>query len=112
MKKTNQFKASFKLVKKRGLDISLLEDIVEKLRTDKPLEANHRNHELTGNFKGVWECHIQPDWLLLNLFGNFSFGTGYFEMRCSKSRYLCALELVDQFDNEVIELAFIILQRQ
>lgn len=65
LKKTSRFKSSFKLAKKRGLDISLLEDIVEKLRTDLPLEEKHRNHELTGNFKGVWECHIQPDWLLL-----------------------------------------------
>ncbi|MCR5500989.1 MAG: type II toxin-antitoxin system YafQ family toxin [Acetatifactor sp.] len=22
---------------------------------------------MTGNFKGVWECHIQPNWLLLYL---------------------------------------------
>lgn len=65
LKKTSKFKASFKLAKKRGLDISLLEKIVEKLRTDQPLEEKHRNHELQGNFKGVWECHIQPDWLLL-----------------------------------------------
>ena len=28
LKKTSQFKASFKLAKKRGLDISLLEDVV------------------------------------------------------------------------------------
>ena len=65
LKKTSQFKASFKLARKRGLDISLLEDIVEKLRMDKPLEQNNHNHELSGIFKGVWECHIKPDWLLL-----------------------------------------------
>jgi mRNA interferase YafQ len=65
LKKTSQFKASLKLAKKRGLDISLLEDIVEKLRTDEPLEQKHHNHELSGTFKGVWECHIKPDWLLL-----------------------------------------------
>ena len=39
----------------------------------------------------------------LNLFGNFRFGTGYLEMRCSKSCYLCDLELVNLFDNVVIE---------
>lgn len=65
LKKTSQFKASYKLAKKRGLDISLLEDVVEKLRTDKPLEKKYHNHELAGKFKGVWECHIQPNWLLL-----------------------------------------------
>lgn len=68
--KTARFKAGVKLARKRGLDISLLEEVIEKLRLDQPLEAKHRNHELTGNFKGVWECHIQPDWLLLYLKDN------------------------------------------
>ena len=68
--KTSRFKAGVKLARKRGLDISLLEDVIEKLRLDQPLEAKHRNHDLTGNFKGVWECHIQPDWLLLYLKDN------------------------------------------
>jgi len=40
LKKTSQFKASFKLARKRGLDISLLEDVVEKLRMDIPLDGN------------------------------------------------------------------------
>ena len=68
--KTSRFKAGVKLARKRGLDISLLEDVIEKLRLDQPLEAKHRNHELSGNFKGIWECHIQPDWLLLYLKDN------------------------------------------
>lgn len=68
--KTSRFKAGVKLARKRGLDISLLEEVIEKLRLDQPLEAKHRNHELTGNFKGVWECHIQSDWLLLYLKDN------------------------------------------
>ena len=67
LKKTSQFKASVKLAKKRGLNIDLLEDIIEKLRTDTPLEIKHKNHQLSGKFKGIWECHIQPDWLLLYL---------------------------------------------
>ena len=64
LKKTSQFKSSFKLAKKRGLDISLLEEVVNKLMEDKPLEEKYHNHELVGNFKGIWECHIQPDWLM------------------------------------------------
>lgn len=24
-----------------------------------------RNHKLTGNWQGRWECHIRPDWLLI-----------------------------------------------
>ena len=67
LKKTSQFKASLKLAKKRGLNITLLESVIERLRQDKPLEKKHRNHELLGKYKGIWECHIQPDWLLLYL---------------------------------------------
>jgi addiction module toxin, relE/stbE family len=67
LKKTSQFKASLKLAKKRGLNIALLKNVIEKLRQDKPLEKKHRNHELLGKYKGIWECHIQPDWLLLYL---------------------------------------------
>jgi mRNA interferase YafQ len=65
LKKTSHFKASLKLARKRGMNISLLEDVVEKLRTDTPLELKYQNHELSGTFKSVWECHIKPDWLLL-----------------------------------------------
>ena len=59
--KTSQFKASLKRAKKRGLNISLLEEVIEKLRTDVPLEERFRNHELVGKYKGIWECHVQPD---------------------------------------------------
>ena len=65
LKKTSQFKASFKLAKKRGLNISLLEEVVNKLMEDKPLEEKYKNHQLAGKFKDIWECHIQPDWLLI-----------------------------------------------
>ena len=64
---TGKFKKGLKLAKKRGLDIKLLEDIVDKLQNSIPLEEKHRDHELKGKFKGFRECHIQPDWLLMYL---------------------------------------------
>ena len=64
---TGKFKKGLKLAKKRGLDIKLLEDIVDKLQNGIPLEEKHRDHELQGKFKGFRECHIQPDWLLMYL---------------------------------------------
>ncbi|MFN4764653.1 type II toxin-antitoxin system YafQ family toxin [Gillisia sp. Q332] len=24
-----------------------------------------KSHKLSGNYKGRWECHIKPDWLLI-----------------------------------------------
>ena len=35
------------------------------LENDEPLPANLCNHLLLGDYKGYWECHINPDWLLL-----------------------------------------------
>ena len=67
---TTAFKKSYKLMKKRGLDVSLLDDVVDKLRQGEQLDARYRDHGLTGNFTGFRECHIQPDWLLIYLIEN------------------------------------------
>ena len=47
--------------------MELLEDVVNKLQKDIPLEAKYKDHDLKGNWKGFRECHIQPDWLLIYL---------------------------------------------
>lgn len=39
--------------------------VVEMLEDGASLPAKYRNHLLSGNYKGYWECHINPDWLLL-----------------------------------------------
>ena len=52
-------------MKKRGLNLRLLEDDLDKLIREEPLETRHRDHALTGNYRGLRECHIQPDWLLI-----------------------------------------------
>ena len=57
-------------MKKRGYDMKLLESIIDTLRQGKKLEAKHRNHALTGDFRGYHECHIKPDWLLVYLIEN------------------------------------------
>ena len=70
VKFTSAFKKSYKLMKKRGLDLSLLEGVIDKLRQGKELEEKYRDHALTGNFAGFRECHIKPDWLLIYLIEN------------------------------------------
>ena len=57
-------------MKKCGLDVLLLDDVVDKLRQGEQLDARYRDHGLTGNFTGFRECHIQPDWLLIYLIEN------------------------------------------
>ena len=39
--------------------------IVEKLAMDIGLDQSNRPHKLVGNYVGKWECHIEPDWLLI-----------------------------------------------
>ncbi len=65
IKFTTAFKKGYRRMKKRGVDMSLLEDVIESLRNGIPLDRKHKDHMLTGEFSGYHECHIQPDWLLI-----------------------------------------------
>ncbi len=64
---SGSFKKGLKTAKKRGLDISLLNYIVDKLLQGIPLDEKYRDHSLKGKWDGFRECHIQPDWLLIYL---------------------------------------------
>lgn len=62
---SNQFKKDLKSAHKWGLNLDLLNRVVDLLASQQPLPAKYRDHELTGDYKGFRECHIQPDWLLV-----------------------------------------------
>lgn len=62
---SNRFKKDLKLAKKRGLDLSLLNDVVDLLVARKSLPISFSDHLLSGNYAGFRECHIRPDWLLI-----------------------------------------------
>ena len=59
------FEREIEKAKKRGLDMSKIKNLIEDLINEKSLAAKHKNHKLKGNFIGYWECHIEPDWLLV-----------------------------------------------
>jgi mRNA interferase YafQ len=59
------FRRDYKKAKKQGKDIGLLREIIGKLANDEPLDEKHRDHALSGNWKGHRECHVTPDWLLV-----------------------------------------------
>lgn len=67
VKYSSKFKKSLKLAVKRGLEISLLEQVVIKIQRMETLDDRYKDHELKGRYKGYRECHIQPDWLLIYL---------------------------------------------
>ena len=65
VKTTTQFKKDFKLVKKRGLKMELLREVITVLAMGETLPENNKDHALTGNWIGHRECHILPNWLLV-----------------------------------------------
>ena len=62
---TNRFKRSFKRCVKRGLDVEVFATVVEILRQTGTLPPEYKPHKLSGKYAGYWECHLQPDWLLV-----------------------------------------------
>ena len=70
VKFTTAYKKAYKLMKKRGIDISLLDELVDLLRQGRQLEERYHDHGLTGDLAGFRECHIKPDWLLIYLIEN------------------------------------------
>lgn len=61
----SSFKKDYKRVVKRGYDIKLMEDIIKKLAKQERLPEKNRDHILGGDYIGLRECHITPDWLLV-----------------------------------------------
>ncbi len=60
-----QFRNDLKRQKRRGRNIDELIAAVELLAEIGTLPSAYRPHALSGEWKGVWECHIEPDWLLI-----------------------------------------------
>lgn len=61
----SSFKRDYKKILKRKYDVTLLDDVVNKLQNGEKLPDNNRDHALSGEWKGYRECHILPDWLLV-----------------------------------------------
>ena len=42
-----------------------MRSVVKELLNDRPLDKKHRDHDLSGEYEGVRECHVDPDWFLI-----------------------------------------------
>ncbi len=62
---TAQFRKDINRIKKRGYNLSLLNEVVQTLPEEKPLNKKYYDHALTGKYTKHRECHIQPDWLFI-----------------------------------------------
>ena len=49
---SNQFKRDLRLAAKRGYDLDLLDEIVNKLASKEELPEKNRDHNLTGKYAG------------------------------------------------------------
>ena len=67
---TSKFRQDLKLCQKRGYNMQAITDVIKKLAAGETLPPQNRDHELSGNYKGFRECHIQPDWLLIYRINN------------------------------------------
>jgi mRNA interferase YafQ len=65
LRPTTAFSRDLKRVSKRSYDLDRLHDVIERLRVGAALEPRHRDHALSGDWKGWRDCHIEPDWLLI-----------------------------------------------
>ena len=61
---SNRFKKDLKRCAKRGLNMRLVYDAMQLLAENGSLPAQYEPHKLNGDMKGIWECHIKPDWLM------------------------------------------------
>ncbi len=62
-----KFHKDLKRVKGRKKNLAKLEEIMETLINEKPLNPRWLNHFLKGEYLDCQECHIEPDWLLIYL---------------------------------------------
>ena len=63
--RSNRFLKDLRLAKKRNLDLSCLEEVINKLAMQETLDEKYHDHALFGNFSDFRECHVKPDWLLI-----------------------------------------------
>jgi mRNA interferase YafQ len=66
IKVRKSFEKDLKRIKKSGnFNLEKLYEIVDKLAKGITLEERYRDYKLSGNYEGLRECHINPDWLLI-----------------------------------------------
>lgn len=65
VRRSNTFIKDVNRARKRGFDITKLENVINKLARQERLDEHYHDHPLVGNYADFRECHIQPDWLLI-----------------------------------------------
>jgi mRNA interferase YafQ len=62
---TRQFERDLKTARRRGKNLNKIWAVVDLLVSGQRLPARYRAHKLAGEWADFWECHVEPDWLLI-----------------------------------------------
>ena len=65
IKRHNQFEKDLKKLINSSYKLEPLKELIILLEEGKKLPSKYKAHELKGDFKGIWDCHIKNNWLLL-----------------------------------------------
>lgn len=62
---SNKFKQSLKKLRKGGINLKPINDVINILSKGEILPAKYKNHPLRGKLKGYYDCHVLPDLVLI-----------------------------------------------
>ena len=62
---TRRFDKDYAKLESSKRPIKKLQEVIDLLVEEKPLDPKYNDHELTGNLKGWRDCHIAFDWVLI-----------------------------------------------
>lgn len=62
---TGRFKNDLARIQKRRWNLEKLNAVLSLLEIGRPLPTSARPHKLSGEYGGLWECHLEQDWLLI-----------------------------------------------
>ena len=62
---TQEFDKDVKRCKKKGCNMRLLREVVDLLEENGCVPESYKPHMLRDEYAGLWECHIEENWLLI-----------------------------------------------
>ena len=62
---TQEFDKDVKQCKKQGRNMQHLREVIDLLSEDGCLPDVYKPHMLHDKYTGLWECHIEDNWLLV-----------------------------------------------
>ncbi len=62
---TTQFRKDVRRLRRRGKDLRKLMGVIDLLVSGADLPESLRDHALTWPWRGLRDCHVEPDWLLI-----------------------------------------------